>query len=83
MANTGGIFVTQEREVVRYAMTDYDVRKDYRYVNTNYDTEFDVRDLPESLIGPDRDAVWQNDPHAHRRVIRRAIDQNYFARAPA
>jgi hypothetical protein len=78
MSNAGAIFFTHDREVVRFALTDYDVRKDHRFINTNYDVEFDVRDLPEAFLGADERAVQDKDPRAQKRVIMRAIDAGHF-----
>lgn len=78
MSNAGAIFLTHDREVVRYALTDYDVRNDHRFINTNYDVEFDVRDLPATFLGPDERAVRDSDQRAYARVIKRAIDAGHF-----
>lgn len=73
----GRKFMTRAGRVVRHVEKHQGMAMDYWYLDTNTDTEFDVRALPSEYLGADKDAVMNGDRAAHKRAIRRAMDDDY------
>lgn len=81
---SGGRFMSRKGRAVHFVEKHQGVPMDFWYVDRETGREFDVRELPQEILGADRDAVLQGDRETHRVVIRRAIDAKHdFRRKPA
>ncbi len=79
---TSGVFTRHKKRTIRHLETHQDIAMDYHYLDAQSGHNFDVRDQPERLIGPDRDAVLEGCREAHKRAIWRAIDDDHDFRQP-
>jgi hypothetical protein len=68
---------------IRHLQKHQDVNMEFWYLHVNSGREFDVRELPVSVIGHhDTDSLLEADINIHRRAIKAAIDEGHDFRAP-
>ncbi len=68
------IFFRFQGVAIRHVMRHQDIVSDFAYIDGNTGHEFDVRDLPDEVVGALRPAVDQGDLIAHRTAIVKAIE---------